>query len=208
MAQILKPELREAIIQSARNEFYIHGFEKASMRNIAKSAHMTVGNLYRYFKDKEDLADALLASTIDKLDKIITGEISHIPTDVQLAHGRTAEFDARIRRLSMGFAHVFEIERKEFMTLIRHPRMADQVVSSIKKIMVQMVERWFSQVDLFDRRIDMITSMLASAVFNGLVRLFEESLDSPQEEIEWMISTYLNLFTLMISAGDLHYEKK
>ncbi len=208
MAQILKPELREAIIQSARNEFYIHGFEKASMRNIAKSAHMTVGNLYRYFKDKEDLADALLASTIDKLDKIITGEISHIPTDVQLAHGRTAEFDARIRRLSMGFAHVFETERKEFMTLIRHPRMADQVVSSIKKIMVQMVERWFSQVDLFDRRIDMITSMLASAVFNGLVRLFEESLDSPQEEIEWMISTYLNLFTLMISAGDLHYEKK
>ncbi len=208
MAQILKPELREAIIQSARNEFYIHGFEKASMRNIAKSAHMTVGNLYRYFKDKEDLADALLASTIDKLDKIITGEISHIPTDVQLTHGRTAEFDARIRRLSMGFAHVFETERKEFMTLIRHPRMADQVVSSIKKIMVQMVERWFSQVDLFDRRIDMITSMLASAVFNGLVRLFEESLDSPQEEIEWMISTYLNLFTLMISAGDLHYEKK
>ena len=207
MAQIFKPELREAIIQSARNEFYIHGFEKASMRNIAKSAHMTVGNLYRYFKDKEDLADALLASTIDKLDKIITGEISHIPTDVQLAHGRTAEFDARIRRLSMGFAHVFETDRKEFMTLIRHPRMADQVVGSIKKIMVLMVERWFSQVDLFDRRIDMITSMLASAVFNGLVRLFEESLDSPQEEIEWMISTYLNLFTLMISAGDMHYEK-
>ena len=71
-----------------------------------------------------------------------------------------------------------------------------------------MVERWFSQVDLFDRRTDMITSMLASAIFCGLVRLFEDSQGSTQDEIEWMIMTYLNLFTLMISAGELHYEKK
>jgi AcrR family transcriptional regulator len=49
MAQILKPELKESIINSARHEFYIHGFEGSSMRNIAKAAHMTVGNLYRYF---------------------------------------------------------------------------------------------------------------------------------------------------------------
>jgi hypothetical protein len=54
----------------------------------------------------------------------------------------------------------------------------------------------------------MITSMLASAIFCGLVRLFEDSQQSTQEEIEWMIMTYLNLFTLMISAGELHYEKK
>jgi AcrR family transcriptional regulator len=208
MAQILKPELKEAIIQSARNEFYINGFEGASMRNIAKAAHMTVGNLYRYFKNKEDLADVLLSSTIDKLDNIITGEINNFPYGKSSEKSRTAEFDARIRRLSMGFAHVFETERKEFMTLIRHQRMADQVVSSIKKIMTVMVERWFSQVDLFDRRTDMITSMLASAIFCGLVRLFEESQEGTQEEIEWMIMTYLNLFTLMISAGEDHYEKK
>ncbi|PKM88002.1 MAG: hypothetical protein CVU85_04835 [Firmicutes bacterium HGW-Firmicutes-10] len=208
MAQILKPELKEAIIQSARNEFYTHGFEGASMRNIAKAAHMTVGNLYRYFENKEDLADALLSSTIDKLDKIITGEINNLPSNMIDDQRRTIEFDARIRRLSMGFAHVFETERKEFMTLIRHQRMADQVVSSIKKMLTLIIERWFSQVDLFDRRIDMITSMLASAIFCGLVRLFEDSLESGQEEIEWMIMTYLNLFTLMISAGDLHYEKK
>ncbi|PKM70048.1 MAG: hypothetical protein CVU94_01030 [Firmicutes bacterium HGW-Firmicutes-19] len=208
MAQILKPELKEAIIQSARNEFYTHGFEGASMRNIAKAAHMTVGNLYRYFENKEDLADALLSSTIEKLDKIITGEINNLPVNMIDDQRRSIEFDARIRRLTMGFAHVFETERKEFMTLIRHQRMADQVVVSIKKMLTLIIERWFSQVDLFDRRIDMITSMLASAIFCGLVRLFEESLESGQEEIEWMIMTYLNLFTLMISAGDLHYEKK
>jgi AcrR family transcriptional regulator len=208
MAQILKPELKEAIIQSARNEFYSHGFEGASMRNIAKAAHMTVGNLYRYFENKEDLADALLSSTIEKIDRIITGEINNLPSNNSFEQGRSAEFDARIRRLSMGFAQLFETERKEFMTLIRHQRMADQVVASIKKIITVMVERWFSQVDLFDRRTDMSTSMLANSIFCGLVRLFEDSLQSNQEEIEWMIMTYLNLFTLMISAGDSHYEKK
>ena len=60
--QVLKEEVRQRIIKSARREFKKCGFEKASMRSIASSDNMTVGNLYRYYKNKEDLYGAIIGS--------------------------------------------------------------------------------------------------------------------------------------------------
>lgn len=58
--QVLKEELRSMILESAKYEFYIHGFKAASMRTIAKKAHTTIGNLYNYYKSKEELFDAVI----------------------------------------------------------------------------------------------------------------------------------------------------
>ena len=41
--QVLKEEVRQRIIKSAKKEFKNNGFDKASMRDIADSAKMTVG---------------------------------------------------------------------------------------------------------------------------------------------------------------------
>jgi len=53
--QYLKDEIKSRIISSALNEFYNKGFVDASMRKIAKDANVAIGNVYRYFKSKEDL---------------------------------------------------------------------------------------------------------------------------------------------------------
>ena len=55
MAQVLKDSLRKAILDAAKEEFLEYGFKDASMRRIAAKANMTVGNLYRYFKNKESI---------------------------------------------------------------------------------------------------------------------------------------------------------
>ena len=55
MAQVLKDEVRDSILESAREEFLEHGFDDSSMRRIAQKSRMTVGNLYRYFKSKDEL---------------------------------------------------------------------------------------------------------------------------------------------------------
>lgn len=53
--QVLKDEVKQKIKSSAVLEFKEKGYEKASMRSIAKGAEMSVGNLYRYFNNKESL---------------------------------------------------------------------------------------------------------------------------------------------------------
>ena len=60
MSQTLKKEVRDAIIKSARREFLRRGYRNASMRAIAAGTGKTVGNLYRYYKSKEDLFKALV----------------------------------------------------------------------------------------------------------------------------------------------------
>ena len=45
MAQILKKSVKENIILAAKKEFLEKGLKDASLRNIAKGANITVGNL-------------------------------------------------------------------------------------------------------------------------------------------------------------------
>lgn len=58
--QYLKEQVRERILQSAREEFIAHGFSNASIRNIADGSGTSLGNIYRYFTDKEALYIAVI----------------------------------------------------------------------------------------------------------------------------------------------------
>ena len=53
--QIKKGEVKEKIIEVAKQCFRDKGFEKASLREIAKKAGVTKGNIYTYFTSKDQL---------------------------------------------------------------------------------------------------------------------------------------------------------
>ena len=55
----------EAISQAAKAEFLEKGFRGASLRNIVKTANVTPGAFYGYYKSKEDLFDALVGKQAD-----------------------------------------------------------------------------------------------------------------------------------------------
>ncbi len=68
MAQVLKDELRKKIVDAAENEFIKNGIANSSMREISQNAETPVGNVYRYFKNKQDLVDAVLSPLLTKLN--------------------------------------------------------------------------------------------------------------------------------------------
>lgn len=53
--QTKKDEVKEQILECAKEEFLEKGFEKSSLRNIAKKAGVTKGNIYTYFPCKDSL---------------------------------------------------------------------------------------------------------------------------------------------------------
>ncbi|MDP4093480.1 MAG: TetR/AcrR family transcriptional regulator [Bacillota bacterium] len=69
MAQFAKDEIRQRIIDIAREEFLEKGFEKASIRTITAKAKTSKSNLYNYFNDKNDLFCSALELTITKIRK-------------------------------------------------------------------------------------------------------------------------------------------
>lgn len=56
--QILKDEIRNAIVDAALETFTAGGYALTSMAEVAKAAKISSGNIYRYFRSKEDLLHA------------------------------------------------------------------------------------------------------------------------------------------------------
>jgi AcrR family transcriptional regulator len=64
-----KKELRQEILDAAREMFVRDGFENVSMRKIAEKIEYSPTTIYLYFQDKADLLDCLCEETFTKLVK-------------------------------------------------------------------------------------------------------------------------------------------
>ena len=57
-------EIREKILEAARQRFCLYGYNKTTMAEIAKDCDMSAANLYRFFENKLDIAATLSGSCI------------------------------------------------------------------------------------------------------------------------------------------------
>ncbi len=61
--QVKKESVYKDIYNSALDEFWKHGYEKTTMRNIADNSGITLGNIYRYFPNKASLFETVIGNT-------------------------------------------------------------------------------------------------------------------------------------------------
>jgi AcrR family transcriptional regulator len=62
-----KQARREAILDAARECFFEHGFENATISQIADTVELSTGTLYLYFKNKEEIYVSILEEGLDIL---------------------------------------------------------------------------------------------------------------------------------------------
>jgi AcrR family transcriptional regulator len=67
---------RAAILDAALHVFAEHGYESARLDEVAARAGVAKGTLYLYFKDKEDLFEAMVRSAVAP----IMGQMGHLAT--------------------------------------------------------------------------------------------------------------------------------
>jgi AcrR family transcriptional regulator len=60
-------ERRGQVLDVARSQFALRGFEATTMRDIAEAAGITAGNLYRYFESKDSMIRMILGDFSDRL---------------------------------------------------------------------------------------------------------------------------------------------
>lgn len=58
------------IIQCMKEEFLIHGYEKASLNRISAKVGITTAALYKHYKNKEDMFYFLVKETLSDFDKL------------------------------------------------------------------------------------------------------------------------------------------
>lgn len=63
---IIDKDPAEIILDAAEARFRTYGFNKTTMAEIANDASMSAANIYRYFKNKQDIAAACIRNFMDE----------------------------------------------------------------------------------------------------------------------------------------------
>ena len=62
---------RERLLEAARDLFYRRGIERTALADIAKAADVPLGNVYYYFKAKDDIVRAVIAAHLENLQAVL-----------------------------------------------------------------------------------------------------------------------------------------
>src|SRR2546430_9444872 len=62
-----QPDKRTRLIETATKLAYGRGFRQTSLADIAEAARVPVGNVYYYFKTKEELAEAVVERLLEEV---------------------------------------------------------------------------------------------------------------------------------------------
>lgn len=76
MGAIMKKEIRESLIEVARQLFGLKGAENTTMSDIAQASGKGRRTLYTYFESKEDIYYAVIESELDRLNDMLVEIVS------------------------------------------------------------------------------------------------------------------------------------
>ncbi len=68
--QVQKINIKNTILEVARQSFFKKGYQKTSMRTIAKEANVTLSNIYNYFKNKDEILEIILQPVFEEMEKV------------------------------------------------------------------------------------------------------------------------------------------
>jgi AcrR family transcriptional regulator len=164
--QVLKEEVRKTIHQAALVEFYEKGFKEASMRSIAERGGMTVGNLYRYFKSKEDLFYDVISPAYHKI--VALTEAENLDLNHPEEGHRFIEYIAN-QLIAINRAH-----RAELLILMegsegtRFEEGLQEITTLLVNKFNQNIFPWLKKNDSVNEEDDFFVHVLATNIIEGM----------------------------------------
>lgn len=137
-----QPPRREAILQAAKDVFLEHGYELATMDDIAERAGTTKRTVYAHFENKEALFAAMVEHSAGMFLEYL-GELDQSGSNYQAELERFAN---RFCELST-FRHAVLFQRVIIAESKRFPGLARGVSTSIQGRALAMVARYLQELD-------------------------------------------------------------
>ena len=186
MVQVLKDSIRDSIIDAANREILKNGIDKASMRTIAANAHMTVGNVYRYFKNKDELILTIVDPVLKKIDsalmEITNQKISFENIDTQISYEEIISiidlFADKLIVIYHNHPLQLKIIMKEKVWLTRLEKWLSDLIKDLSR-------SWDNQVT-YDSYYDTLANSICQGMFYAFVNINND------EELKIVINKYLN----------------
>lgn len=167
-----KNDSHALILKNAKNEFLEFGFEKASMRSIARKSGITAGALYKHFASKEEMFNVLvepaykkLLSLFDKFTDSVMTDIEESPNEIfdDSVNGTTGV----IKLIYENFDEFQLIFNKAIGTRFENIReeIVDIEVEATKRFIDTAIKNGFSPTKLSDTEIHIFATMSLTPLF-------------------------------------------
>lgn len=128
----IPPEKRARVIDSATKEFAKKGYHDASIGSIADKAGISVGSIYKYFENKQDLFLTIIDESISRVETLLLG-LAKADEDVMIKV-------EKILREIISVSREDEVLIKLYnsMTTINDKKLARQFATEMEKITAEV----------------------------------------------------------------------
>lgn len=161
-------QMVKTILQAALDVIYKQGFEATTTRKIAERAGISVGTLYHYYKDKDDIYQALQQLLATRLEHRIRAEI---PSLVQ------KDFGTAVRQVLLLFMDELERDGGRSLAFAHHlmQRRYAQDIVRIERVMMEMAMQFtIAHPEMIQvRELATVTTILFNAVAFNLLRYLD-----------------------------------
>ena len=165
---------QDAILTSARAEFFEYGFASASIERIAAAANVSKVTIYTHFQTKENLFSAMVGSEC----RVMRGSLPEISDD-----------EVPLRVELMGFAEsmmkflsspdIIRFDRRMAAEVERHPEMGELFLNAGPRLMHKMLTEMIA-TEMDRGRLANADPREAAAHLYGMVKGFAD--------VEWRFS--------------------
>ena len=159
---------RERLASAAAEVFHHQGVERTTLSDIAQAADVPLGNVYYYFKTKDQLVEAALGAHRDRLAGL-TEELDRLPDPA-----------ARLKALIAGWVDQRELAARygcPFGTLAseldKREDGLDQTAAGVLRALIDWAEEQFGQLgraDAHDLAIELVAAYQGMSVLANALR--------------------------------------
>lgn len=175
MPQILKDDIRDKILKTALEEFMIKGYVNTTMKVIAGKTGIAVGNIYRYFKNKEELYDAFALPVYSSINNLF----KTLPENYNIKG---------IEKKIQSFIEIYIKNKKVFIMLLENSRNT-KFENMIKDIIINFsaaIKRWITV--LIETEVspeeEIFIKAFTTAYINGIISIISEPIDEEKKTLQ------------------------
>lgn len=192
--QYLKDEVKENIIKAALSEFNENGYINASMRNIAKRAKITSGNIYRYFNSKEQLFNYIMQPVYDQLMEFVLKTES----DILKFNVNYSNFDSMVfmKEIYIKILEVFSEHGTELLILLEKSENTkfSNTKQDLKKIIKEnMTYVYMEELKRQGKTVkdELILSAIATSFVEGICEILKNTQDG--ERVKYLVESFAEI---------------
>ena len=185
-----KNDVKLKIKESATKLFFETKYIDVSMRDVAEKSQMTVGNIYRYYENKEILFDEIVKTSYEKTIKLI----------------KISDF---IQKFIKPRSRVNE------KTLYKNTRFRKHLISTITNLMVEnSTELYILLNNSEGSKYENITELITKMINDTLLKRMDIDLDNAEiysfmiiSTLSYILKKYLGDRDVLIQKIDVFFNK-